>query len=90
MNKCVSNYSIGDFNELKKFFYENLRINTQFPNRPLEKLVRITKKLAQEMLLNNYTMIIGGQVKWFKLKFLGLGVYQVELNNETEETIYEK
>ncbi len=85
MNKILSNSSISDINQLRSFFHNESKCTEL--NRV--NSVRITRKLGQELLLNNHNVTVDGLVKWFKIKNLGLDVCQVELNNETRETIYE-
>ena len=82
--KCVSNFSVETEQDLKNFFLDNLRL----PNHRRVEEIRVPAKFAREILKNNLTMIIDGQVKWFIIKNLGLGVYSVSLNNDTKETIY--
>jgi hypothetical protein len=41
--------------------------------------LRIVKKLAQEWLLNNESIVFRGNVHHFQIKDLGLGIYAVQL-----------
>ena len=92
MNKCPPNTSISELNDLYRFFFETERIKQQFPNLKTEESVRIPQKLAKQILLNNQHIIINGKIKFFTIKNLGLGICQIEINNdcECEETIYVK
>ena len=41
--------------------------------------VRTNRELATELLLNNTHLIKNGQVRYFQIKDIGLGVYEVKL-----------
>jgi hypothetical protein len=63
--------------DVKDFFLNELNL----PEHTRQHKARILEKLAKELLLRNESMIIGGTVKWFRLRRLGLGVYEVKLND---------
>jgi hypothetical protein len=62
--------------EVKDFFFAQLNV----PAHAKEHKARILEKLAREILLRNETIIIDGTVKWFRLRRMGLGVYEISLN----------
>ena len=64
--------------DVKDFFFAQLNV----PEHARENKTRIVEKLAKEILLKNETIIIGGTVKWFRLRKLGLGVYEINLNDK--------
>lgn len=74
--KCASNFSIDSLENLKAYFH----VEDKEPKFRQCLAVRIPKKLATFILQNNSTMIINGEVRYFTLSNIGLGVYQVELN----------
>ena len=41
--------------------------------------VRTCKKIATELLLDNVSIIRGGNIRYFQIKHIGLGVYEVKL-----------
>lgn len=71
--------------DVKEFFFADLKL----PDHKKLNKVRIVKKLAKEMLLNNEIIILDGKVKWFKIRELGLGVCEVELN-DAKNTCFER
>ena len=63
--------------DVKDFFLNELSL----PDHTRQNKARILEKLAKELLLRNESMIIEGTVKWFRLRRLGLGVYEIKLND---------
>jgi hypothetical protein len=41
--------------------------------------VRTTKEIATELLMDNGRIIRGGNIRYFQIKHIGLGVYEVKL-----------
>jgi len=41
--------------------------------------VRTTKEIATELLMDNVSIIRGGKIRYFQIKHIGLGVYDVKL-----------
>lgn len=55
---------------------KNLFVNAKEPNSYRE---RVLKEDAQQILLLNATVIVGGTVRYFGIAELGLGVYEIGL-----------
>lgn len=70
--------------DVKDFFFWD----ADQPEHRKKHCIRVTKSLAKELLLNDETIIIGGNVKWFNIVHIGLDVYEVYLNNTTKNTGY--
>ena len=53
--------------------------------------VRTCKEIATELLLNNMSIIRGGNIRYFQIKHIGLGVYAVKLrdNNRVNTILVE-
>lgn len=56
---------------------KSIVINT-FCNHPKTTL-RVDKSVAKELLLENFSLIVGGTVRYFIIKDLGLGVCEIGL-----------
>jgi hypothetical protein len=44
--------------------------------------VRTCKEIATELLLDNVSIIRGGNIRYFQIKHIGLGVYEVKLRDD--------
>ena len=53
--------------------------------------VRTCKEIATELLLHNVSIIRGGNIRYFQIKHIGLGVYAVKLrdNNRVNTILVE-
>jgi hypothetical protein len=53
--------------------------------------VRTTKDVATELLMDNVSIIRGGNIRCFQIKHIGLGVYEVKLrdNNRVNTILVE-
>jgi len=52
----------------------------------IKNTVRTDSSVAKFMLKNNTTKIIGGKVCGFDISHIGLGVYEIKLNTESNST----
>jgi hypothetical protein len=68
--------TLNTIQDVKDFFFA--QSNVSKPVR--EDKARIVESLAKEILLRNETIYIDGTVKGFKLRSIGLGVYEIKLN----------
>ena len=64
---------------VKQFFFDQLYAT---PHNK-KSCVRVEKKVAKQMLLDNETIIIEGKVRGFNLLHIGMGIYEVTLNDLT-------
>lgn len=65
--------------DVKQFFFDQL----QAPLHTRKSCVRVPQKLAKQMLMNNENMIIEGKVRGFSIVHIGMGVYEIGLNDTT-------
>jgi chromosome segregation ATPase len=70
------NRNLNTIHDIKDFF--SAQSNVPKPVR--EDKARIVESLAKEILLRNETIYIDGTVNGFKLRSIGLGVYEIKLN----------
>ena len=61
--------------ELKAYFVEVDELNRY----NAVTAVRTTKEIATELLLDNVSIIRGGKIRYFQIKHIGLGVYDIKL-----------
>lgn len=47
--------------------------------------VKVSKKLAQQILMNDFTVTRLGKVRYLQLKYQGLGVYEVRLLPDSDK-----
>lgn len=73
-----------DIKEVKEFFF----IQRTVPEHAKRNGIRVLKKVAQKMLLNDESIIIDGKVKWFNIRPIGLDVCEITLNDvKTTQTV---
>jgi len=70
------NRNLNTIQDIKDFFFAQ----SNAPKPVREDKARIVESLAKEILLRNETIYIDGTVKGFKLRSIGLGVYEIKLN----------
>jgi len=70
------NRNLNTIQDVKDFFFAQSNV----PKPVREDKARIVESLAKEILLRNETIYIDGTVKGFKLRSIGLGVYEIKLN----------
>ena len=70
------NRNLNTIQDVKDFFFAQ----SNLPKPVREDKARIVESLAKEILLRNETIYIDGTVKGFKLRSIGLGVYEIKLN----------
>ena len=63
--------------ELKAYFVEVDELNRYNG----VTAVRTTKDVATELLLDNVSIIRGGKIRYFQIKHIGLGIYDVKLRD---------
>ncbi len=80
----ASNHSIDTFANLVEFFH----FEEKSPAFRKCEAVRVTRQLAEELILNNKTMIIGGKVRHFVVDHVGLNTFNCSINQEGNETVY--
>ena len=73
--------------ELKAYFVEVDELNRYNG----VTAVRTTKEIATELLMDNVSIIRGGNIRYFQIKHIGLGVYEVKLrdNNRVNTILVE-
>ena len=73
--------------ELKAYFVEVDELNRYNG----VTAVRTTKDVATELLMDNVSIIRGGNIRCFQIKHIGLGVYEVKLrdNNRVNTILVE-
>lgn len=64
---------------VKQFFMDQIHMT---PHNQ-KSCIRVPQKLAKQMLLDNETIIIGGKVRGFNIIHIGMGIYEVTLNDLT-------
>ena len=50
--------------------------------------VRTTKEIAWDLLMNNESIIRDGKIRYFQIKHIGLGIYEVKLRDAHEINTY--
>lgn len=50
--------------------------------------IRTTKEVAKQILLDNRSMTVGGEVRYFMARDLGIGVYEVGLRGVGKKGSY--
>ena len=78
--------------EFKAYFVEvdELKVD-EFNRYNGVTAVRTTKDVATELLMDNVSIIRGGNIRCFQIKHIGLGVYEVKLrdNNRVNTILVE-
>ena len=79
--------------ELKAYFVEvdELTVDELMNRYNGVTAVRTTKDVATELLMDNVSIIRGGNIRCFQIKHIGLGVYEVKLrdNNRVNTILVE-
>jgi hypothetical protein len=74
----MKNETLKSVAALKSFFVEAPEV---YPNDWRIMTVRTTKAVAEELLIENASVIKGGNVRYFQIKNIGFSVFEVKLRD---------
>ena len=70
--------------DVKEFFFTQRTV----PEHAKRNGIRVLKKVAQKMLLNDESITIDGKMKWFNIRPIGLDICEITLNDvKTTQTV---
>lgn len=64
--------------------------NSYIKNNSIAYRGRVTTPVAKKLLLSNESVIIGGTVYFFDIRYIGLGICEIKLNKQGSTRMVKK